>query len=92
MHENIGKPNRPDGEDPKVPKRQLKKWSQWTIISLLWIVILGPFAGIYTMLNVSDDGTLPGFEELENPQSNLASRVYSADGVELGKYYKENRN
>ena len=43
------------------------------------------------MLNISDDGTLPGFEELENPQSNLASRVYSADGVELGKYYKENR-
>ena len=29
------------------------------------------------MLNVSDDATLPGFEELENPQSNLASRVFS---------------
>ena len=91
MQENIAEPDKPKDEDPKVAKRQLKKWSKWTIISLLWLTILGPFIGIYIMLNISDDATLPGFEELENPQSNLASRVYSADGVELGKYYKENR-
>ena len=91
MTDNIVKPNSSEAEKPKGPKRKLKKWSQWAIISLLWITILGPLAGVYIMLNISDDGTLPGFEELENPQSNLASRVYSADGVELGKYYKENR-
>ena len=91
MTDNIVKPNSLEVENPKGPKRKLKKWSQWAIISLLWITILGPLAGVYIMLNISDDGTLPGFEELENPQSNLASRVYSADGVELGKYYKENR-
>ena len=91
MTDNIVKPNSSEVEKPKGPKRKLKKWSQWAIISLLWITILGPLAGVYIMLNISDDGTLPGFEELENPQSNLASRVYSADGVELGKYYKENR-
>lgn len=91
MTDNIVKPNSSEVEKPKGPKRKLKKWSQWAIISFLWITILGPLAGVYIMLNISDDGTLPGFEELENPQSNLASRVYSADGVELGKYYKENR-
>jgi len=91
MQENTPEPVKPEAEEPKVAKRQLKKWSKWTIITLLWLAVLGPFIGTYVMLNISDDGTLPGFEELENPQSNLASRVFSADGVELGKYYKENR-
>lgn len=37
-------------------------------------------------------GTLPSFEELENPKSSLASEIYSADGVLIGKYYFENRS
>ena len=36
-------------------------------------------------------GALPSFEDLENPQSNLATEVISADGVTIGKYAKENR-
>jgi penicillin-binding protein 1A len=32
-------------------------------------------------------GETPGFEVLENPKSELASEVYSVDGVLLGKYY-----
>ena len=32
------------------------------------------------------------FEELENPENNLAAEVYSADGVLLGKYYFQNRS
>jgi len=91
MEETTPEPEIPVLEEPKLPKRQLKKWAQWTIVSLLWLAVLSPFIVVYTMLNISDDGTLPGFEELENPQSNLASRVYSSDGVEIGKYFKQNR-
>lgn len=36
-------------------------------------------------------GEMPDFKELEDPQRNLASIVYSADGKVLGKYYIENR-
>lgn len=36
-------------------------------------------------------GTMPSFEELENPNSYLASEVISADGVILGTYFIENR-
>lgn len=36
-------------------------------------------------------GEMPTFEELENPETNLATEVLSADGKTLGKYYKENR-
>ena len=36
-------------------------------------------------------GTMPSFEELENPASNVATEVISSDGVTLGKYYRQNR-
>ena len=37
-------------------------------------------------------GKMPTFEELENPNSYLASEVISSDGVILGTYFIENRS
>jgi penicillin-binding protein 1A len=37
-------------------------------------------------------GPLPDFKALENPDSEIASGLYSADGVLLGTYYRENRS
>ena len=48
---------------------------------LLWILI-------FVVVSRSD---LPGFEELENPQYDLASIIYDANEVAFGKYYIENR-
>lgn len=75
----------------KPQKRQLKKWLKWTIVLVVWIALLSPYLVLRGALWVADDGNLPGFEQLENPKSNLASVVYSEDGVELGKYFLENR-
>ncbi|GAB3713586.1 penicillin-binding protein 1A [Flavobacterium koreense] len=36
-------------------------------------------------------GKMPSFEDLENPDSNLATEIISSDGVTLGKFYNENR-
>ena len=36
-------------------------------------------------------GAMPTFEELENPETNLATEIFSSDGETLGKYYNENR-
>jgi penicillin-binding protein 1A len=36
-------------------------------------------------------GPLPSFKLLDNPRNDLASEVYSSDGVLLGKYFRENR-
>jgi penicillin-binding protein 1A len=41
------------------------------------------FLGLY--------GGMPSFRSLENPESDLASELYSADGALLGKYFRENR-
>jgi penicillin-binding protein 1A len=36
-------------------------------------------------------GKMPSFEDLENPESNLATEIISSDGVTIGKFYNENR-
>jgi penicillin-binding protein 1A len=36
-------------------------------------------------------GPLPSLDRLENPRPPVPSILYSADGVELGRYYRENR-
>lgn len=37
-------------------------------------------------------GKMPSFEDLENPESNLATEIYFNDGLPMGKYYNENRS
>ena len=46
---------------------------------------------LFSMISRGKLGYIPTFEELENPKSNLASEIYSADGMLLGKYFIENR-
>ncbi|MGV3541428.1 MAG: penicillin-binding protein 1A [Rufibacter sp.] len=68
------------------------------IISGLWIFfaagfvffLLYIFAVSINFLNLFGD--LPDLKTLENPKSELASEVYSEDGVLLGKYFRENRS
>ena len=72
-------------------KSSFKKWiiAFWSLIFIGFI-----FAGI--VLFAASKGImgfepLPSVKELENPKSNLASEIISADGKLLGKYFKENR-
>jgi len=37
-------------------------------------------------------GSSPSLDKLQNPQTELASDLYTSDGVLLGKYYRENRS
>jgi penicillin-binding protein 1A len=37
-------------------------------------------------------GSMPSFEDLENPDSNLATEVISGDGVVIGKFFEKNRS
>ena len=52
-------------------------------ILFVWMVSFN-FLGLF--------GALPDFEALENPQSELASELYSIDGFLLGTYFRENRS
>ncbi len=63
----------------------IKFWLLWLLAVLLSVVF---FYGVISEWF----GKMPTFEELENPESNLASEVYSSDGVLLGTYFIENRS
>ena len=60
----------------------------WSLFAVGLICVFGLFYGI------SNEwfGDMPTFEELENPSTNLASEIISADGKVLGTYYIENRS
>jgi penicillin-binding protein 1A len=65
------------------------KYLKW-----FWGIILGGFTLIlvlflYTAWDPFE--VLPSFEELENPQTNVATEVISIDGKTIGKYATENR-
>ena len=62
---------------------------------LFWSLFALPFVTLFIiLLLVSQEvfGPMPTFEDLENPENNLASQVYSEDGQLLGKYYYQNRS
>ncbi len=47
---------------------------------------------LFLIISMGWLGFMPSFEELENPRSNLASEIISADQQILGTYYIENRS
>lgn len=71
------------------------RYSKKFYIRLLWTLFALPFVTLFIiLLLVSQEafGPMPTFEDLENPDNNLASQVYSQDGKLLGKYYYQNRS
>lgn len=64
-------------------------------VKILWRIFLGGFSLFILLLlcaNFGLFGKMPSVEELQNPEADLASEVYSSDGVLMGKYYAENRS
>jgi penicillin-binding protein 1A len=68
------------------------------IVKIIWLVFAAGIIGFTLFVwAVSVNflglfGELPDFKELENPRSEVASELYSADGVLLGNYFRENRS
>ena len=52
---------------------------------------LGVMALFFALASWGFFGSMPSFEDLENPESNLATEVISSDGITIGKFYNENR-
>lgn len=64
-------------------------------VKILWRLFFGGLAVFIIMLlcaNFGLFGKMPSVKELENPEADLASEIYSSDGVLMGKYYAENRS
>ena len=75
-----------DNQPIETAKKPIKKfWKLYGIFVLL-------MALYFILTSMGLLGEMPSFQELENPDSNLATEIYSADDVLLGKYYSENRS
>ena len=61
-------------------------------LSMIILVLIGIFSVRVNVFNLF--GELPSYKSMENPEAenDLSSVLLSADGVELGKYYRYNRN
>lgn len=57
----------------------------------LFIAMIGAIVLFFLFASWGLFGPMPSFQELENPDSNLATEIISSDGVTLGKFYRENR-
>lgn len=73
----------------EVIKNPFKKYVRW-----FWALFLLGITAVFLLFLLASWGAfgkLPTFEELENPENDLATEIISADGETLGKYFKENR-
>ncbi|NKI26789.1 penicillin-binding protein [Arenibacter sp. 6A1] len=70
--------------------KKKKNTSFFKFIKWFWILFLTGVLSVVLIFFIASEGGLgemPTFESLENPQTNLASEIISADGETLGKYY-----
>jgi len=58
---------------------------------LLWLLVLSPLIGLTGLLLIASFSDLPKIEDLANPETQLATQIFSSDGEVLGKFYKQNR-
>ncbi len=75
--------------EKKTAGNPFRKFIKW-----FWILIASGMTAFLLMFLLASWGVLgplPSFEELENPEHNLATEVISIDGKTLGKYAIENR-
>ena len=56
----------------------------WLGLVATGLLLLAAYSGVF--------GKMPSLKQLENPEADLASEIYSADGVQMGKFYNENRS
>ena len=82
----------------KTTKKNTGKNIYQKIIKGLWIafaigILMVPLYVLSVRINLFNlYGGMPSLKELDNPQDELSSELYSADGVLLGKYFRPNSN
>ena len=74
--------------EKKSGKKDITRW----IVIALWALFVAVSVGVYCLFNAISKGRIgymPPIEELQNPKDKLASEIYSADMVPIGRNYLE---
>ncbi|WP_299185961.1 transglycosylase domain-containing protein [uncultured Aquimarina sp.] len=80
------KSTRKKSKTPEISVLKYIKWFWITFASGIFLVIL-----IFLFASWGYFGEMPGFDDLENPQNDLATQIISSDGKQIGTFFKENR-
>lgn len=80
--------NRNDNKVAKQPRSRHIVRLMWTGFGLLCAVAIVTLVMIYNGMI----GYMPPVEELKNPSDKFASVIYSADGEEMGRYFRNTGN
>ena len=72
----------------KKNKRRSIVRKMWTWFAILVALVVLMFVLIYNGVI----GYMPPIDQLKNPTDKFASTIYSADGVEMGRYYRSRSN
>lgn len=82
-----------DNTHSNPPKK--KSLSGIIVLSLWFTAIAGWFFLFWFFNSLNNNanrfGRMPSLQELENPETQIASEMYTADSVLLGKYFNKNR-
>ena len=80
-------------EAQQIPRKEKTSYRGYVIA--FWIVFCLGVGSIYFIFNgIANNellGKLPSFQQLENPNTSLATQLLSSDGKQLGTIFKENR-
>lgn len=80
---------KPTTTKKKKPTQGVGRYIKW-----FWMLFIGGLVAItmlFLLASWNVFGDLPTFEELENPESNLATKIIGVDGAQIGTYFNENR-
>ena len=85
----VNQKNKKAGKTPQ-QKPWVKKAIRWMWIGFVALVL---FIGIFFVLVYNGViGYMPPVEELKNPQDKFASVIYTSDGEEMGRYFRNTGN
>ncbi len=81
-------------QDDKKAKERKSGWKR-SVIRSLWILFIAGFIAMILLFALIYNGVvgyMPPVEELKNPSDKFATVVYSSDGKELGRYFRNTGN
>lgn len=85
----LNQKNKKTGKSPQ-QKLWVRKAIRWMWIGFVALVV---FIGIFFILVYNGViGYMPPVEELKNPQDKFASVIYTSDGQEMGRYFRNTGN
>lgn len=82
------------GTSPAAGQQPTKTWGRRLVAWMWWVFAIGVAVVLLFFILVYNGviGYMPPVEELRNPQDKFASVIYTADGQEMGRYFRNSGN